>query len=192
MDDHGELRRVADRRDRHFRRTVLPVLVAVVVAVPVLTWLVIGGPVTPLRLAVAIVPTLVGVAAGLVAWRLLRRRGGGRALLDGADAATRRAVREAWRTGHAGDARIDALARGAARESVGTLRAQQGIFGVLLAVWVAMLGVRVVRGELTDTLPAALTTALFALVLALLTRQRRRAVRYLREGGPAAPRDRAA
>lgn len=160
-----------------------------VVAVPLITWAVVGGRPTPLLLAVMILPTLAGLVAGLVAYRVLRRRAPATAP---GDAATRRAVDRALRTGQAPDARIDALTRDAARASLGTLRAQQGIFGVMLAIWVVLLALRIVRGDLRDTLLAALTTAAFAVTVVVATHRRRRGERYLREGGPVTPRDGAA
>lgn len=194
--DHDELRRTAHRRTRRGRSATVAGVAVLVIGVPLLTWLVIGGPPTPLRLAVAIVPTAVGVLAGLAALRLLRGRGrdGDRpALVLGADPDTRRSVREALRTGRARDARVDALARDAAERSTGTLRGQQIIFGVLAAVWVIGLGLRLAGGDgVGESALSAVTLVLFAAVWVVTTRQRRRSLRYLREGRPAGHDDRAA
>lgn len=174
-----------------YRGAVPAGIVAVALLVPLLTWLGVGGgrP-TPLLLAAVFVPTAAGVVIGVLVHRFLRRRRP--APVGGGDPATRQAVHRALRSARAPDERIHQLAREAAGRSVGGLRTQQWIYGLLVLIWLILLGLRVDEGDPFDIALAALSLIVFGSALAGSTRQRRRSLHYLREGRLAAPGDPAA
>ena len=179
--DREQLRAEAERRTRRGWWFVA-VVVALLVLGPTAVLMAGGARVTGGEALVVFLPAIVGIVAGAVVLRRLRRHDHGRNLVDGAGRETRRAGRRALRTGHAPDARIDALARELAARTVRNSWLLV-LYGVLLVIQLVLLTGRIVSGDdVDDILLSAGIAALWATNVVLLLISRNRSRRYLRRG----------
>jgi hypothetical protein len=179
--DRDQLRAEAVRRTRR-GWWPLAVLVGLLVLIPVVLLAVGAKRVTGGLVVALFLPPLVAVIVGAVVLRQMRRNNQDPGLLAGASRDTRRAATRALRTGHAPDARIDALARDLAARTV--RRSWQLIlYWVLLAIQLALLTLRIVSGDpLNDILLAVGIAVLWIAILLLQLYYRSRSRRYLRTG----------
>jgi hypothetical protein len=180
--DRAQLRRTATRRTRRGWLLLAALAVLALVVTPVVVLLVNGRP-PGADVALAFVPAVVTVAVGApVAWWIHRRRREPE-LIAGADRGTRRAVWRALRTGHAPDARIDALAREAADRNVRNSWVLV-LYAILLLLQLGLLTLKVTDGEgFGETALSALTAACWAAALAVSWVMRNRSRRYLQGTG---------
>lgn len=135
-------------------------------------------------LAFGLIPAAALIAVVLPMTWWLRRRHPQRTtppLTAGAERNTRRAVQRAIRTGHAPDARIEALAREQADKTVRN-RAALTIYAGLLVLQIPLLILQIVNGGPASTLLLAVTgDVLWATAVAILAVNVSRSRRYLRE-----------
>ena len=182
--DREELRQSGDRRTRRGRGVAIAVMAGLLVLTPVVLVLADHGahPVGWI-LVFGLIPAAVFLAMVLpMTWWLRRRRPHWQTppLSAGATRDTRRAVRRAIRTGHAPDARIDALASEQAEKTIRNAVAIK-IYAVILALQVGLLVPRIVNGGPSDGLVlAVIVDALWAGAIGVLAVNLSRSRRYLR------------
>jgi hypothetical protein len=160
------------------------VLATLLVLIPVVMLPVGGKRVTGGLVAALFLPPFVAIVVGAVVLRQVRRNSQHPSLLAGASRETRRAVTRALRTGHAPDARIDALAHD---QAVRTVRNSWLLilYGVLLALQLVLLTARIVAGDpLNDILLAVGIAVLWIAIMFLQLYYRSRSRRYLHKGVP--------
>jgi hypothetical protein len=183
--DREELRLSGDRRTRRGRGVLIAVMVALLVLMPVVLLLADHGAHPVGRIVLfGLIPAAVFIAVVLpMTWWVRGRRPHWQTppLAAGATRDTRRAVGRAIRTGHAPDARVEALAREQAEKTVRNTVALK-IYAVLFALQLALLGLRIVNGGPADALVlAVIGDALWAAAVGALVVNLARSRRYLRE-----------
>jgi hypothetical protein len=179
LPDRNELHATAVARVRRGRLALIVGALLCVLAVPVGVLTSMDGGWTTRRVTTFLLP--VGVVAVLLAvlYPLTRRQDRDAPLAFGADAATRRAVRRALRTGKAPDLRVDALARDMATRAVRNTW-QLWLFIGVLAVQIVGAALRILgRAGAVQTGLAVLIVLSFGVSLALMMVHRRRSRSYL-------------
>ena len=181
--DRAELHREAQRAIRRRRLLLVVFVVAVLLAGPLFGFLFTDGGFSGRTVLFLLVPVLIGGLVMLALIPVMRRQDRDPSLLLGADQQTRRTVQGALRTGHAPDARVDALARDTARRTLRLTWLLWVSIGAML-IQTCLVVVRLVDGDgWGEVALSAFTAVAFLFSAAVQLVGRRRSRRYLTNRG---------